>query len=334
MTQVPRLPLLAPWYRVVGDGERLLLEYGQSLVVLEGAAVRALLPALLPLLDGTRTVDGLVERLGAPVRPAIEAALELLAGRGVVVEGPDAPAAGRASAHAVAAAYGLPPAVAAARLREASVGIVGAGPLGFDLARLLHDAGVGRIRRVGWNGRESQTDARAQPARPFNGADERRLGVDLAVVVPAPDEHDRLPAWNLAALRSGARWLLLRPYDGRFASVGPIVVPGQTCCYECLLLRRAANSGYSAELAEVEAAPFAAPRDAGVDAFAAALAAHLAVRYVAGSDTTLPGVLHTLETRPALRLEEHAVLRVPRCGACSAAARAAPPLPWHQAVAA
>jgi len=313
VTQVPRLPLLAPWYRVVGDGERLLLEYGQSLVVLEGAAVRALLPALLPLLDGTRTVDALVERLGVPARPAIEAALELLAGRGVVVEGPDAPPAQRASAHAVAAANGLPPAVAAARLREAPVGVVGTGPLAFDVVRLLYEAGVGRIRRVGWNGRPR---------------------VDLAVVVPAPDEHDRLSGWNRAALRSGARWLLLRPHDGRFASVGPIVVPGQTCCYECLLLRRGANSGYNAELPEVEAAPFAAPGDAGVDAFAAALAAHLAVRFVAGGDTTLPGVLHTLETRPALRLDEHAVLRVPRCGACSAAAGLSPPLPWHQAVAA
>ena len=55
MTAVPALPLLAPWYRVVGDGERLLLEYAQSVVVLEGAAVQSLLPALLPLLDGTRS---------------------------------------------------------------------------------------------------------------------------------------------------------------------------------------------------------------------------------------------------------------------------------------
>jgi len=193
------------------------------------------------------------------------------------------------------------------------VGVAGGGPLRFDLARLLHEAGVGQVRRVGWNGR-----GRA----------------DLVVVVPAPDEYDRLPAWNRTALRTGARWLLVRPYDGRFASAGPIVIPGQTCCYECLLLRRAANSGYAGELSEVEAAPFAAPRDAALDAFTAALVAHLAVRFVVGADKSLPGVLYTLEARPALRFEEHAVLRVPRCGACSAAARGAPPLPWHQAVAA
>ena len=313
MTPIPRLPLLAPWYRVVGDGERLLLEYAQSLVVLEGAAVRTLLPALLPLLDGTRSVDALAERLGPPARPAIEAALELLAARGVVVDGPDAPAEIRAAAHAAAAAHGLTPAVAAERLRGATVGVVGSGSTGFELARLLDAAGVGGIRRLGWHGRGR---------------------VDVAVVAPAPDEFDRLPAWNRTALRGGIHWLLLRPYDGRFAAVGPLVVPGQTCCYECVMLRRGANAGYAAEFPDVEAAPLAAAADAGFDAFAGALAAHVAVRWVVGCDKTLPGVLFTLEARPALRLDEHAVLRVPRCGACSVAERAAPPLPWHAAAAA
>ncbi len=310
---VPSRPLLAPWYRCVGDGDRLLLEHAQSLVVLEGAAVRTLLPVLLPLLDGTRGVDELAERLGQAARPAIVAALELLAERGLVIDGPDAPTRVRAAAHAVAAAYGLAPAVAAERLGASSVALVGGSPCLLEIARLLWSAGVAGVCRSSWRGR-----GRA----------------DLTVVAPAPDEFDRLPAWNRFALDRDIRWLLVRPYDGRFASVGPLVVPGQSCCYECMLLRRGANAGYAEDMADVEGAPLAAAADAGFQALVAGVAAHVALRWVAGGDKTLPGVLFTLEARPALKLDEHHVVRVPRCEACSVAARAAPRLPWHAAEAA
>jgi bacteriocin biosynthesis cyclodehydratase domain-containing protein len=311
--RVPSRPLLAPWYRVVGDGDRLLLEHAQSLVVLEGAAVHTLLPALLPLLDGTQGVDQLAERLGEAARPAIVAALELLAERGLVIDGPDAPLRLREAAHAVAAAYGLAPAVAAERLGAASVALVGGNRSLVEVARLLCAAGVVEVRRSSWRGR-----GRA----------------DLTVVAPAPDELDRLHAWNRLALDRGIRWLLIRPFDGRFASVGPLIVPGQSCCYECALLRRGANAGYPDELDDVEAAPLAATADAGFQSLTAGVAAHVAVRWVAGRDTTLPGVLFTLEAQPALKLDEHLVLRVPRCEACSGVARAAPRLPWHAAEAA
>ena len=312
LTHRPALPLLAPWYRVVGDGGRLLLEHAQSLVVLEGEAVRTLLPSLLPLLDGTRGIEELAIRLGPAARPAVEAALELLTAHGLVVDGPDAPADLRAPARSAAAAYGLAPTVAAERLRRGTVGLVGTGGLRLDVLRLLAASGLREVRRLGWRGR-----GRAE----------------LVVVVPAADELDRLPAWNVAALEHGCPYLLVRPWDGRTASVGPLVLPGQTCCYECVLLRRGANSGYADELADVEAAPLAAPPDPALGAIAAALAAHLVVRWLVGRNATVPGVLYTVETRPSPLIVEHAVLRVPRCAACSPAEQQAAPLPWHAAAA-
>jgi hypothetical protein len=68
-----------------------------------------------------------------------------------------------------------------------------------------------------------------------------------------------------------------------------------------------------------------------VAAFAAALAAHLALRWLVGGDRTPAGSVFTLELRPALRLVEHVALRLPRCPVCSEAERAAPLLPWHAA---
>src|SRR5206468_4099322 len=139
------------------------------------------------------------------------------------------------------------PAEAAGRLRNAAVGVVGSGPARLVVARLLAAAGIGAVRRLGWSGR-----GRA----------------DLAVLAPAADELARLPAWNRLALASGLPFLLVRPWDGRMAAVGPLVLPGQTCCYECLLLRRGANSGFGADLAEIEAAPLGAAPDPALGALA------------------------------------------------------------------
>jgi bacteriocin biosynthesis cyclodehydratase domain-containing protein len=307
---VPTRPLLAPWYRLVGDGNRLLLEHGRSVVVLEGAAVRALLPALLPLLDGTRTRDELCERLGSAVRPAVESALELLAAHALLVEGPAVTDGPGSSVRAAAAGYGIAPAEAAERLAAARVGVVGLSPAGLGIARLLHASGIADVRRLSWHGGRE---------------------VDLAVVAPARDEVEAVPAWNLLALERSLCWLPLRPFDGSIATVGPLVVPGESSCHECLLLRLAANVEYGPELAEIEGVPVAATADAALDALVVALAAHLAVRWVVGHDTTLPGVLHVVEERPEIALTAHHVLRVPRCVACSPAERFAPPLPWHEA---
>jgi bacteriocin biosynthesis cyclodehydratase domain-containing protein len=309
---VPRRPLLAPWYRLVGDGERLLCEYAQSLVVLEGAAVRTLLPALLPLLDGTRTVDEIEQRLGSAARPAIDGALELMTAKGLVVAGPR-PAADRRAVEAAAAAYRLPLDVAASRLREATAAVVGQARVSLDVVRLLSEAGVTQIRRLGWHGRGDAA---------------------LAIVLPEADELDRLPAWDVSALRRGLPFLVVRPWDGRFASVGPLIVPGQTACYECVQLRRGAASGYAADFADVECAPVAVQATAEIEAIVAALAVHVGLRWLAGADKTIPGVLFTIEAMPALAIGRHHVLRVPRCAACSAASAVAPPLPWHQAAAA
>ena len=312
LTALPERPLLTPWYRLVGHGDQLTFEYGQSVVVLEGAAVRTLLPKLLPLLDGTRTLDELTMGLGAAVRPAIVGALETLAGHRLLSEGPGAPSDVRECAEAAAAEFDLPPDVAAARLARATVRVVGNGRVGAEAARLLRLGGIPGVRRGSWRG----------------------SGCDLAIVAPAPDELDRLPAFNRRALEQSSRWLLLRPYDGRFASVGPLVIPGQTCCYECLLLRRAMNCGYAELLQDVEATPLAVRADAARESMHAAAASHVALRWLIGRDLTLPGVLFTIETNPALRIDEHAVLRVPRCPACSSVEVAAPPLPWHAAAAA
>jgi bacteriocin biosynthesis cyclodehydratase domain-containing protein len=310
VTAVPQRPLLTPWYRLAGDGERLLLEHGQALVVLEGAAVAALLPALLPLLDGTRTGAELVAELGEAASPALELALETLGEYGLLVEGPDVEPGRRAAAWGIASLLDASPGAVAARLADARVDVVGSSPAGAAVARLLRAAGVDRVSCAGW---------------------ESSRAVELTVVTPCPEEAGELDGWNRRANARGARWLPVLPWDGRLAAIGPLMVPGESCCYECLRRRRAANLEYGELVREFEATPVAARADPALDAIVAGVAANLALRWLGGGDRSLPGVLHAVEARPALALGAHPVLRVPRCPVCSPVERSAAPLPWHAA---
>ena len=313
---LPGRPLLKPWYRVAVGGGRVVLEYAHSAVVFEGAAARTLLPALLPLLDGTRSVDDVVELIGDAARPAIENALDLLARKRLLTEetsdGERAkPVADAARFLAATSARDLAPHAVSARLAAARVVVAGAGPAAVEVARLLQISGVGQLERTGLDG----------------GSLER----DLVVAAPDVGELPRLRRVNEALLETATPWLPVLPYDGRLGAVGPLVLPGETCCYACYLLRRAANVDYGDEFWLLEEAPAAYPVAAAVVTAVAGVAATVALRWLVDRDPALPGVLHGLELGSEPRLERHFVYRVPRCPVCSESEHLAPPLPWFDA---
>jgi bacteriocin biosynthesis cyclodehydratase domain-containing protein len=157
---------------------------------------------------------------------------------------------------------------------------------------------------------------------------------DLAVVAPAGHEAPKLEAWNALALDRGLGWLPARPFDGAIATIGPLVVPGESACHACLLLRLGGHVEYGPEFAKIERAPFGVEAPASFEAIAAGVAAQLVLGWLGGRDGRLPGSVHVLEVGPPLALSAHPVLRVPRCPACSPAERRAPPVPWHEAAAA
>jgi len=308
---LPARPALAPWYRLVASRGRILLEHGGSVVTLEGRGAATLLPALLPLLDGSRSIAQLVGELGPAAEPAVLNALELLARHGLLLDGPagaDGTPAGLAAAALFVAAgtRRTSPAEARAALTAASVGLTGSGEVATELARLLAEAGV-RVAR------EALDDA----------------GAEFVVAAPAATEVPRLGELNDRRLRSGRAWLQVLPPDGRSVVVGPLFLPGLSACHSCYRLRRGACSDYEEDFDVLDEAASRAASPRALLAAAAGIATVLVIRWLAARDPTLPGRFYALETGAVLGLSHHHLLRVPRCPSCGDAATPLPS-PWYR----
>jgi bacteriocin biosynthesis cyclodehydratase domain-containing protein len=306
---VPERPALRPWCRLVRDGGRYLVEDAGTLVTFEGRAAEALLPRLLPLLDGTRTAEDLADELGPAVAPAIDRALSLLHEHHLLGDrAADSDEHGDAAATFVAAITRRTTAVEAGRaIASARVAVMGAGAARPDVVSQLERLGIREVEPL-------PLDADVPPET-------------LVVVVPATDEVTGLEHVNRGALEAGSAWLQLLPFDGRALVVGPLFVPWLSACRACYALRRGACSGFEEDFAVVDRVPVRAATPPFLASLGAALAASIALRWVAARDPTLPGRLYTLECGAILRLAHERLLRVPRCRACGAPERAVPS-PW------
>jgi bacteriocin biosynthesis cyclodehydratase domain-containing protein len=312
---IPERPFLKPWYRIAQPNGKLVLEYGQRVLTFEGAAAKRLLPPLLPLLDGTRSVDEITELVGEPVRPAVLNALEQLNAGGVLAEGPPLPAdlprnVAASSSYLAAFFHGVSPAEVHDTLTSSTAVVVGSGPLGAEIARMLRSSGIGGVEHA---------DRLPDPDP-----------ATLTIATPAPDELQRLRVWNDQALATGTPWLQVLPPDGRYASIGPLYVPEETACYVCFELRRASAIEFTEEFYALKDVPAAWPAAASLEAAVAGIAATCALRWLVHRDQFLPAGFYAFETATTLSLAHHYVRRVPRCPACSGLELVAPPLPWFK----
>jgi bacteriocin biosynthesis cyclodehydratase domain-containing protein len=217
-----------------------------------------------------------------------------------------APVAGAASLLAALQPGGAP-GVTAGEIASRTVAVVGSGGAGVEAARLLRAAG-----------------AEVSRAETVVG------GYDLVVCAAAPPELPLLAEWNDVALEIGAPWLQVLPFDGRYAAVGPLYLPGETCCRECFRRRRSAGSDASEELALLDSEPATYPTAPAVDALVGGLAAHLALSWLVLADHHSPAAFYAIELQPAVTVTMHHVHRVPRCPRCSGLVDVAPPLPWYK----
>lgn len=232
------------------------------------------------------------------------------------------------------------------RLAGARVLLVGLEPWGITAAADLAAAGLGALHLLG-----DPKDAEALCASLAQSAP--RCAVTTGALSLAVDRSLALddagwdlilaclPGDDLPALQGVARFAeivsvpsISAHLDGAEAVLGPVVVPGETACWECCRLRRLACSDHPEIDLALHAALLAERRAAPARRYAAPMPAILghALSIVARDLIAIPEP-HPLRGRmlvqDLIRLESeiHAVIRMPRCEICGGASRrgAAPP---------
>jgi ribosomal protein S12 methylthiotransferase accessory factor len=259
--------------------------------------------ALAPLLDGTHEVEAIFEAL-SNVHPVerVFAALDRLRTSGYLAEDD---AAEPRPTMAFWEHLGVPPSQARSRLDATLVSTVAFGEI--DTA-LLTD----------FLGRHGVTVAREG---------------DFTIVVTDDYLRPELAVWNSQSLISGKSWLLVKPV-GIETWIGPLFVPEQTSCWECLAQRlrghrkleqyiarryggRVRAGGVSACIATTQHAALAEAATEITRWIGTGGRSNLADRVVSTSVLTLERTHHHLTRRP----------QCPSCG--SKPSNGIPPAPVH-----
>lgn len=269
-------PRLKRWFQVTPDGDRIILSGSERMLQLRSGTLVPVLERLLPLLDGSRTIDELREALPDVEPETLDALLARLE-RADLIEEPESPSAlldERALERYAAQLTWFSQFDGSAQQRQealaaARVSVIGLDTTGSAIAASLLQAGVGDLivadeQMVTWAdigaGYRAADVGRARAAvwpelgasinpdaavRVWEDGLDRDLtplldGMTLAIVVGSNGPPGLLPAVNRAALDTGTRWLLCGA-TSREASVGPIFYPPYAACYECYRTRLYSN---------------------------------------------------------------------------------------------
>jgi bacteriocin biosynthesis cyclodehydratase domain-containing protein len=278
MTPLPARPVFSAHLRVESvPGEGAVLAAEGRHVALRGK----LYARLAPLVDGSLTSDEIVARLEEEFDPAqVYYALLRLQAAGHIGERDDAvPPALSAFWDKV----GVTPCAAVARLRNTPVSVTSLGSGGGEeWATALADLGFTIAPRA-----------------------------DVRVVVTDTYDHPGLRSINRECLGAGRPWVVVRS-AGPVVALGPLFLPGHTCCWECVERRLRLNRPGEARICGVSG-PAAPP--ALVPCTRGLLATQLAVWIATSRNDLLAGAILTWDP-VSLSHVRHPVPRIVDCPSC------------------
>lgn len=243
---------------------------------------------LAPLLNGQYTVDEIVERLKAHKSLfGIYHALTNLESEGYLTEAVDIPT----EVAAFWSLQGIEPGIAFSKLQDTRVSVTAFGKVKTEsIISALESLNI-----------EVSNDG------------------DFTVVLTDDYLQPGLAEFNSQSLLSQKSWMLVKPV-GATIWVGPIFVPGQTGCWQCLAQRLQSNREVETVVGQQKgiADPFPISRSILPTHFQIGLnlaAAEVAKWIAQGNHEQLEGKLLTLDLA-SLSMQHHVLVKRPQCPAC------------------
>lgn len=337
-------PRIKESYDVIPEAvDRYQIRSSEETTVMKGATVQQMFGDLLPLMDGENTEETIAEKLGAVASPAlVHAVIEKLRGAGVVEDAAGDEGQGLSSEELEAYRQQLvfldltlergSAVQAQLLLKNARLSIVGSGDLAVALAREAARAGVGRI--LGANIQTGHSLDQVIPLVSFQAAgietrDQHELEALLDAESPTllaiaieRSEPAMLEAINKFSQNRNIA-LLHCLANGTQATIGPLVVPGQTACLTCYRLRMNSQIEFYEQQSAFEAwiksnghrrARSSTPP--ALTNMAAAMAMLELIKHV--TEVYEPEIYDKFISIDALTLEimSHQLLKLPRCPDC------------------
>jgi ribosomal protein S12 methylthiotransferase accessory factor len=328
---------LSPTASVVVTARGVVVRSDLGTLELAGPDIGAFVSGVLPLLDGTRTLEELAGALPGYQPDTVVALLTTLVQQGVIEPAGDAQAPLWRRQARWFARFGDAE-EALGRLAQARVVVVGLEPWGAAAARELANAGVGRLEALddeavsdddllatrAW----SEADRGRPRAAAFGGGALAELPArleapaDLVVVALPGDALGELDAVARAAHARGVRSVYAH-LEGTDAVVGPAVLPGVSACWNCARLRRLGHAPDPAAAHELQLAALAGGmprRERSYLAPAAGLLGHLIALEVLKLLTGYApsGIVgrQLVQSLVTLETTRHTIVRMPWCEVC------------------
>jgi bacteriocin biosynthesis cyclodehydratase domain-containing protein len=300
---------VAPALTYSSHGQSATLRSGGRVLRYDGGATRVL-ALLLPLLDGQRRLDEVIDKIGGAVRPAVLSLCSRLVSDGMVVD--DASPRTNTAGELLDRVLRSPTAGTVDRRPISTVRVVGQPDEVAAIARVAPDH---------WSVEGAVMDDLLETA-----------GVeDVCTIVWLADPNDvPLADWNAGAYHNRHPWLPISHFDGEVAVVGPFVYPRETPCFECYRRRRAARSRLGERYLEMRPLEPTPLTSKALTTVLGGIAVALLHDWSARSNPYIPGAVRTVTFDEGLQVSTEYVLRVPRCPGCRPTANVARPTLWSE----